>query len=116
MTRPGTPDETQRLLDEVFDDEGRSRAPARLLEDTFVRTQTTRQSRRRPWDAIRTPSIGSGPAPLVVVALLVAGALVVASGAGSRFLAPPPSAVSPPPQASPAIVTCANGGPLGGDP
>jgi hypothetical protein len=114
------PDSTDRKLADVFEAEGRVRAPDRMLEDVFARTQVTRQRRPRPWDRLRLPRIaGPGAMVLVGAVVLTAAALFAAGGGGRPAPAPtlgPSAAPGATPVPQPVIGSvCVNGGGLAGD-
>jgi hypothetical protein len=118
VTDDKRPAQVDRMLGEVFEAEGRTRAPDRLLEEVFVRTRDTRQARRGPLGGVRLPAFPGRITPLAVAAVLVIGSLVAIGGVGSRVL---PVATPAPaqqadrtPAASPAIVLCRNGTGLSG--
>jgi len=121
MSAGRPPDPVDRTLENVFEAEGRTRAPDRMLEDVFARTKETKQARRRPWDARRLPTLPGSSLPLVVAAVLVLasiGVLAGTSGGRPERSVPPagpsaPAAVAAP---SPAIAKiCPGGEGLGGD-
>ena len=97
MSDDKRPAQVDRILGEVFEAEGRTRAPDRLLEEVFVRTRETKQARRGLLGGVRLPVISGRITPLVIAAVLVLGSLVAIGGVGARFVAPTPQ---PAPQTS----------------
>ena len=117
MSDDKRPAQVDRILGEVFEAEGRTRAPDRLLEEVFVRTRETKQARRGLLGGVRLPVISGRITPLVIAAVLVLGSLVAIGGVGGRFIAPPPQPapqVSRTPIPSPAALLCSNGTGLSG--
>ena len=116
MTRPGTPDETRRLLDECSTTRverarpagcSRTRSLAPRRPASRVAARGTGSARRASAAARRhsSPLCCSSPARL-------SSRAVPDPGSWRRPRPPPP----PPRSRRPALVSCANGGPLGGDP
>ena len=117
MSDDKRPAQVDRILGEVFEAEGRTRAPDRLLEEVFVRTRETKQARRGLLGGVRLPVISGRITPLVIAAVLVLGSLVAIGGVGGRFIAPPPQPapqVSRTPIPSPAALLCRSGTGLSG--
>ena len=110
MSGDKRPAEVDRMLGEVFEAEGRSRAPDRLLEEVFARTRDTRQARRGPLGGIRLPAFPGRATPLVIAAVLVLGSIVAIGGGGSRVrppdATPGPAQASHTPLPSPAAMLC----------
>ena len=104
MTEQRTDRELDAVLDRWMDEVAPDAAPARLLEETFARTMTSRQAGAYPWHKVAGVwprlTLDISPAVLILTVLaLVIVAVGFALGAGGG-----PSAVPPPlPSPSPTI-------------
>ena len=102
MTERRTDRELDAVLDRWMDEVAPDGAPARLLEETFARTMTSRQARVYPWHKVarvlpRSKS-GSPWAVLIVTVLalvIVAVGLPLVAGGGRLAVQPPPQSPSP---------------------
>ena len=118
MSGRRTPDAAERMLADALDAEAHVRAPERVLEQTFARTRSIRQARRRPWDGLEVPR-RRATGPLILVAGLIvlgAGMFAIGGGGPGPFRSVTPPATRVPAVAAPVITSvCANGGGMAGD-
>lgn len=107
-------DRTDQLLSDVFEAEGRTAAPQRMLASVVAETAHTPQAARRPWDGWGVPREATSLTVAVVVVVLV---VVVLSGVAGRLssLGLPLGTRGPGATAAPAAIACANATGLGGE-
>lgn len=125
MTHQRSNQNVDQMLSTWMNHAAPDRAPARLLESTFVRTMQARQARVYPWHRLGTihqpaPRLASRPTPLIALLLLVIF-LVLAIAAGlvggglhegrpptpTTNVTPPPSPSSSPSPIGPAPISVA---------
>ena len=102
MTERRTDRELDAVLGSWMDEVSPNRAPARLLEETFARTMTSRQAGAYPWHKVARVlprlTLGGSRAVLIVTVLaLVIVAVGLALGPGGSQLGVPPPPTSPSP-------------------
>lgn len=117
MTRGQASGDIEPILSDWMEEAVPTRAPDRLLEESFARTMTMRQVRRYPWDRLRHGGPGDVTAPrfrivvggIATVALVIGLALILppkpANVGGPAATASPSPTTTPQPTLTPITVT-----------
>jgi virginiamycin B lyase len=112
MTDGHANDNVERTLKDWMEDVAPTRAPERLLEESFARTMATRQVRARPWGRILRQGplelSSRSPGQVVLAGVAAAIALVIGvslfgPGSNPATVGGPPPTASPSPSPSPTL-------------
>ena len=102
MSERRTDRELDAILDGWMDEVAPDRAPARLLEETFARTMTSRQAGVYPWHKVGHGlprlTLGGSRAVLIVTVLalvIIAAGLALGPGGGQEVVPSQPASPSP---------------------